>query len=219
MKLSDITKIHMNERDVEAPAVIQFVRGLCDLYPGLSLLDVGAHYSHATYAPGLREIIGDGLYDAIDMLPDEKTAEIVNYYHIADVNDYLPKMAYGVVTCVSVIEHCGIKGYRSHDIWAERMRVFDKLLSLSSVGTFLTFPFGEDGLYPDEYANFTSWELFEMCWIARKQRFDYDLEFWFNEFSPGGHPWQQMTFKDACRVPLDPAKGVRCVCLFSLIRN
>ena len=209
--LDTIQYVHKNERDLEIPAVLKSVSNhIKDID---SLLDVGCHWSWAYYANQLREILQTRKYDGIDIIikEDNQTPNILDKYHVGDIcSTELPK--YDYVACISSIEHCGLSTYKRDDFRAEQHKVFSRLLDVANKYLFLSFPFGLDHVYEGEYANITDLQLLDFTTMAAAQSFIInDLQFYFNEFSPGGEPWQYISWRDAAKKPMIKEKGTQCV--------
>ncbi len=216
---ADIVYKHFNERDVEEPALIDALR---QAMPVRSFLDVGANYSWYTYAPMVRVILnqaaddlgGRPKYTACDVLDCAQTRAIVDHYNVGNVvgADLEP---HDFVACVSTIEHSGISTYKNHDVTAERFNVFDRLVSLARKHLFVTFPFGREGLYENEYANVTPTDLFYFAQQAKaKGLTDVSVAFFYTEFAQGQKPWEEITYEQAKDIPMDKALGCQCVCIF-----
>lgn len=213
--LNDITKKHFNERDVEVPSFVKFVNS--SMPECNSLLDVGGHYSYATYAQSIKDILSTKQYDACDILNDPDTAKIVNKYMVGNVSELdLPK--YDLVSCISVIEHCGITTYKKDDIEEEQNKIFQRMADLANQGLYLTFPYGLPGLFPEQYSNIHNSLLNKFCeyWQNTKgPTATINLQFFYNEFSPQGKPWIELEREVASLVPLRVDLGlVQCVCIF-----
>lgn len=216
--LSDITKAYLNERDVEVPAFVSFIRSMLTADPRItSLLDVGAHYSYATYAPKIRELLASRKYVACDILNDPDTAKIVDNYIVGNVTE-LTMTRFDLVSCISVIEHCGITTYKKDDIELEQLSVFKHMADLSQKGLYLTFPYGMPGIFPNQYSNIHLEMLDKFCeyWrVTKGPDATVDLQFFYNEFSPQGKPWKELSKDDASTIPLRADLGlVQCVCIF-----
>lgn len=206
-----ITCLHRNERDIEIPALIGSVRDhLNDIN---SFIDIGAHWSHAFYASGVRNLLATRIYDAIDIINDELTSKIVDHYFIGNVCD--PKFqleTYDYVACVSVIEHCGLTTYKESNYRNEQYRVFDKLINLANKYLFLSFPFGLDNIWPEQYANITNTQLYAFEYMANKIGFHItDLQFYFSEFAPGGEPYILLSREKAAEKPIRMDRGAQCI--------
>lgn len=196
-------QIHNNERDIEVPFLLDFV---AEKQP-MSLLDVGAFYSWYTYAIPLRAIMRSGIYEAVDPKEDSITEQIVDKYYcssVLDLNGY-----YDFISCVSVIEHCGILESSPREV---RYQVFSKLMSLGR-SVFLSFPFGAPGIYPEQYENITREELFN--WINLVNR-NISLSFWYSEFPQGGKPFSEVDINFASTISLVKEKGTQCVCIMKV---
>lgn len=218
INLSDITRLHFNERDVETPAFISFIRSMIANDPRISsLLDVGAHYSYATYASRVKELLALRKYTACDILDDPETAKVVDEYVVGNVTQ-LSLAKHDLVSCISVIEHCGITTYKKDDIELEQHAVFERMTDLAQKGLYLTFPYGAPGMLPNQYSNIHEGMLDKFCehWkLVKGQSAKIDLQFFYNEFSPHGKPWSELSKEEASKIPLRADLGlVQCVCIF-----
>lgn len=208
LKDKNIQYQHLNERDIEIPFLINSLRRVDDSID--SLLDVGAHYSFAHYAPQIKQMLGPRIYTAVDILPDEKTEAIVDEYLIGNVN-HLEIDPHDFVCCISTLEHCGISTYKVGDYKLEQLRTFRRLLDLTLIYGLASFPFGTEGLYPGEYSNITIPMFREFNRIISQRGFETQGFFFYNEFPQGGKEWSLIDITEAANVPMDASKGVQCV--------
>lgn len=139
-------KIHNNERDVEIPAMLNFVAK----HEPKSLLDVGAHQSHALYARDLRGLVE--VYHGVDVQRDDETAAILDRYVTGNVLTLDLRKKYDMIVSLSSIEHCGISTYKAKSYRQERDKVFKKILRLSRRHVWLSFPVGPAYLMEGQYA-------------------------------------------------------------------
>jgi len=206
-----ITCLYRNERDIEIPALTGSIRDhLNDIN---SFIDIGAHWSHAFYAPGVKNILVNRVYDAVDILSDDLTSKIVDHYFIGNVCEPGFQLeSYDYVACVSVIEHCGLTTYKENNYRNEQYKLFDKLTSLAKKYLFLSFPFGLDDIYPGQLANITNTQLYAFEYMAAKQGLHLaNSQFYFNEFAPGGEPWYLISREEAATKPMIKEKGTQCI--------
>ena len=204
---------HFNERDIEVPLLIRFIRKHADRIG--SLLDVGAYYSHAHYAKAVRAALPEARYDGIDLLPDSESAKILDHYYVKNLMECdLPPC--DMVSCVSTIEHCGLSTYTREDYRGEQVAVFKKLNQLAKKFLYLSFPYGCDGRIAGQYANITPFILDQ---FLRFTDGCVTKRFYFNEFSQMKKKWQVLSEKAAGAVPLLPEKGVRCVCVLQIVKR
>ena len=190
-----------NERDVEVPAVVEFVRRHVPKAARMSLLDVGAHGSHATYAPLLRELVSRQRYAAIDKIHDPATEAIVDEWTTGDLIALPIRDRYDAVTCVSVIEHVGIKPWRSDTAKEERLLMFFSLLRIARSAVLLTAPFGH-GAVTNEYACVTPDELATWSAIASLMGFtdpSNAARFYLGENPQGLQGWREVTHAEASK--------------------
>src|SRR6185369_647825 len=120
---------HLNERDVEIPALLGFLEARRGTFA--SVLDVGAHHSAHYYAPLVRARFPGVVYDGVDIVPDPETAGLIDTYHVGNVTE-VQLGPYDLVSCVSTIEHCGITHYHREDPVAEQLAVFRRLCGLAA---------------------------------------------------------------------------------------
>lgn len=213
---------HKNAHDVEDVLLCDFLREHNDEIK--SVLDVGAHYSHATYAPEVRSLIA-GKYHAVDILPDEKTAAIVDHYYGCNLlerqvhglsgYEYTVSLSYDCVFSISALEHCGMTSYKRDNPREERLRVIRRINELSNQFIFLTFPFGKFAHVPGQYENITNDELHDWmdvlghkCWT----------QFFFSESPQGGKPWKRISSRECAEIPRDPTQDQQTVAVCHWIK-
>ena len=202
-----------NERDVEVPAIIEFVRRNVSKAERRSLLDVGAHGSHATYAPQVRELVSGQRYAAIDKIYDPLTQTIVDEWTTGDMLTHPMRDRYHAVTCVSVIEHVGVKPWRS-DTWKEeRLLLFFSLLRAARHAVLITAPFGS-GFVTNEYQCVSAAELATWMTIAHMMGFSGTARYYLGE-SPQHGPWKEVQHVDALR---GVAGSPFCVMILELLK-
>lgn len=204
-----------NERDVEVPAVVEFVARHASKSARRSLLDVGAHGSHATYAPQVRDLVSGQRYSAIDKIYDPLTQTIVDEWVTGDVvtRNVLDTGRFDAVTCISVIEHVGIKPWRS-DTWREeRLLMFFSLLRIARAAVFITAPFGK-GFVTNEYQCVGPDELATWSTIAGLLGFQGTVRYYMGE-SPQYGPWREVQHAEACG---GVAGSPFCVMLLELVK-
>ncbi len=194
--------IYHNERDLEIPALLEFLRLRPDIE---SALDVGACGTQASYAPEVRTLLKQ--YDGVDILPDPATAEILDGYDVGSLRELAPR-TYDCVFSISTIEHSGISTYKAGDYHLERGRVFIAMYELARKYLLVTCPFGTEMLIPDQYANVTEADL--VNWEAVTGPLQVD--FYFVEGLGG--PFHRIDRETARLVEFDPALGYpRCVAI------
>lgn len=187
-----------NERDVEVPAIVDFVTRHAAKAQRRSLLDVGAHGSHATYAPQVRDLVSGQRYSAIDKIYDPLTQTIVDEWVTGDMITRNPVDTgrFDTVTCVSVIEHVGIKPFRS-DTWKEeRLLMFFSLLRAARSAVLVTAPFGH-GYVTNEYQCVSPDELATWSAIAGLMGFSESRARFYLSESPQGPTWSEVTWAAA----------------------
>ena len=205
-----------NERDVEVPAVVEFVKRRIPQSgrAAPNLLDVGGHGSHATYAPLIRPLIRRRRYEAIDIIFDPLTKTVVDEWYTADFMKWsVPLGRFDAVTCVSVIEHVGVKPWRS-DTWKEeRLLMFFSLLRAARHAVLVTAPFGH-GFVTNEYQCVSPEELATWQTIAHLMGFEGTARYYLGD-SPQYGPWKEVQHVEACR---GVAGSPFCVMVLELLK-
>lgn len=210
MWLRDMPIKTKTDRDAEVPALIEFLK---ELKPN-SLLDVGAHHTHAYYAPEVREMVG--YYDGVDILKDDKTADILDNYFVGNVIELPTDRVYDVVTCVSTIEHAGLSTYEGVPV-DERKALFEKLLLFAGDGAFLSFPAGRGEVVEGQMQTIPRIEYQEYCRLANEAGFGVETRFFYTQGAQAGHPWRE--HKDdllAFNVPYVDFIGNQSICVMQL---
>lgn len=216
----DVSKIeykNFNERDVEVPALLSVLGS----HKPVSVLDAGAHYSWYTYAPKVRELIPRGKYEALDLVADAQTAEIVDRYHTTDLMAFFSEghEQYGATFSISVLEHVGIQPIRVINDRDLRKGFLDAMLILSDSVAFLTFPFGAGGWCLGECIVVADEELVALERVGASQGFASECQFFYNPFPQGREKWVEVSRDVASAVPLEPERGCTCVCLLLFTRT
>lgn len=214
--VSKIEYVNFNERDIEVPGLISVL----NKYKPASVLDVGAHYSWYTYANKVKELVPPGKYEALDLLEDAKTAEIVDRYHVVDATKFVlgDRGKFDLVFSVSVIEHVGVNPTKSPEAITMRKNLVESVIKLSDKVAFLTFPYGSDGEYPGQYMNVTEKELASFEAVGASHGFAAECRFFYNLFPQGREKWVDVSRAGAADVPLKGERGVQCVCLATFSR-
>jgi hypothetical protein len=181
-------------RDAENPSVIEFIRNHSDIS---SLLDVGAHHSHANYAPEVRKLVKE--YEAIDILSDPSTETIVDKYYIGNANNNIINKKYDCVISVSVFEHAGLSTYTApHE--KEVIKLFETCLNLSTKYLWLSFDVGQPFITPYQHSPITK-GIWKKMLILIKQ-YKVKKRFFYTQGAQAGHPWLEHNNEDmAFKIP------------------
>ena len=206
---------HFNERDVEIPAFYSFLEENKDAIS--SLLDIGGHYSWYTYADKTRAILGNKLYDAVDILDCPKTRSIVDNFIVGNVTSI--ENSYDCISCISTIEHAGVSTYKTTDPKHEIIRVFTHMASLAKHCLFCSFPFGKPFTYPNEYTNITLSMCRVFTSIGIGLDFDVQTRYYFNEFPQGRKLWIEVDEQVASMIEARPEYDVQCVAILTMNRR
>lgn len=202
-----------NDRDFEVPLLL----GLVEKAKPSILLDVGAHYSWATYAAELKKLVPN--YYGVDVIDCPQTKKIIDYWATSNVLDVSYSWSFDFVSCISVIEHCGITTYKVDNPYKEQNNVFVKMCDLASGHLLITCPFGTEGLWKGQYSNITVDQAAAWTGIADARGFKVEKQFLFNEFPQGQKKWFTISENEAAKVPLDTTKGVQCNMIFYAYRE
>jgi hypothetical protein len=216
--LSAIELKKKNAHDVEDVALCDFLRMFSSRFDkSSSMLDVGAHHSHAHYARQAKAIF-PGRYEGIDVLEDPDTALLLDEYHVGNFRRILLP-GYDLVFSISALEHCGISTYKAPNYREERYFIARQMFCRATQFVFLTFPFGLGGLVENQYANITGADLYEFNRLADSLDFRcLALDFYYNDHPQQGKPWKAISREEAAQVPLDPAIEQQTVAVCSWMK-
>jgi hypothetical protein len=208
-----------NDRDLEEIIVRDFVARAQNSFNVTTIFDIGCHWSGHTYAPFVRDMIGNGVfYHGVDILdPDEETPKYLKYVQGNVLDPSLITTNYEIgggqdlVLCISSIEHAGITTYQKTDYKSEQHKVFNKCLDLTKKRFLLTHPYGLEALYEGQYANITPAMLSIWQQLSRDKGFSYQTNYYWNPFCQGGGKWHEVDKEFADKQPMDKSKGTQCV--------
>lgn len=198
------------DRDCEVPLLVEYIKSKS---PITSLLDVGAHYSSSSthYAHQIRPLITQ--YDGVDIIYDPEAKKILNTFYTGNANEInLPQ--YEMVICVSTIEHAGLSTYKA-DYVEERMKLFMKCLELTKKYMWISFPVGQEYVYPNELAPVTDKQL--KRWEILTSNFKVKERFFYNQGPQANHPWYEHTKRDvAVKIPYLDFIGNQSICVLEI---
>ena len=207
MNLDAIEYKHYNDRDLEIPAVLEYVTARRHKID--SALDVGAHHAYAHYAPAMRSLLTGKLYDSVDFQLCEETQKCVDNYFVGDFKS-LDKQ-YDLVMCISTLEHCGMYAPAAEDYVAEQKSVVEHILKTARKYAFLSFPFGAEGVWRPHYTNITLDLLNWMIERGKQLGFEADILTVYNEFPQGREKWGVIPLEEASLKPLKIDRGIQCL--------
>lgn len=209
MNLNSLEYLFFNERDIETPAIINFIQeNKKDI---TSILDIGAHYSYATYASQIRNILPQSIYDGVDPRFCSQTNQIVNNFITGNVLNVHKN--YDCVTAISTFEHIGIHPNTQDNYRLQQKTVISHSLQLANKFCLFTFPYGKDELFENEYSNFTMDMVKHI--ESSKPEFQFSSLFFFNEFPQMKEKWISIPQFQANQKPLLKERGVQCVAVVS----
>lgn len=200
------------DRDAEVPMLLDFVK---PKVPIGRLLDVGAHYSSHHYAPELRKYVTE--YHGIDILDDLETKKILDTYIVGNANEYFENQfnLYDMVICVSTIEHAGVSTYKREDVKEEQQRLFETCLRLASKYLWISFPLGQEYVYPNEFSMITEKQL--KRWETITNNFKVKERFLYNQGSQAGYPWHEHNKRNvAVKIPYIDFIGNQSTCILEI---
>jgi hypothetical protein len=198
-----------NERDLEIAAVIDFIKE----HKGIrSVLDVGAHNTHSTYAKEIKGLVKQ--YCGVDIVGDLETALILDNYFVGNVLDEQLKVpSADLVFSISSIEHSGISTYQA-DWKAERVKVFKKMYELADKYLIVTCPFGAEMLIEGQYANISAEDLDLFRSVTATK---LDIDYYFTPAQQS--EFTKITYEEACKVEFDPNIGIpRCIAIIRVYK-
>jgi len=198
---------YFSERNIEIPKLLEFLDRHSDEIE--TVLDVGCAGSQY-----LEEIKKRGkVINGVDMRYDEKIEDLLKDYTVADFLD-LDFGTYDFVICLSTIEHYGVKQKPDPDYTGLQLFFFERLVLTAKKFLFVTFPYGEPAVHPNEFSAVYPWLLDRF--LAGLEKYKVELEFYFNEEPQKGEGWRKIEREEAGRVKYDPSKGVQCVCILKV---
>lgn len=203
--------VFRNERDVEVPLFLDFL----ERHKPQSLVDVGAFYTHATYARAARKLI-PGTYIGVDPRICDKTEEIVdgwgNYEYSRETRLFLE-----CVSCISTLEHVGAESSVAAERESQQLSLATAILNDARKCAFLSFPFGREGWVKDSYSNITVELLARILLEAERRGFTTSATF-YRSSTPTDGGWEEIDSETASLEPFDlPSApgfvGCHCVCI------
>lgn len=200
------------ERDAEVPL---FLEWLAARQPS-SLLDVGAHYSHAYYAREAAAIMAGKVYMALDLAECQLTRAIVTDYIVADIMDGGPACA--AVSCISTLEHFGANMPEEFRRTIAKRTGALAVIERAQKSFFLSFPFGEEGHMHGHYSNLTPPDVDWITAAAERGHVGYPFTVqarFFGSDTPICGGWHEISREQASRTPLRPERGVEAICILT----
>ncbi len=202
-----------NERDAEVPLFLEFLERV----KPTSLLDVGAHYTHAYYAKEAKAIMGPWPYRGIDLAMDLETAKVLDQYIVGDFMREDRRESADAVSCISTLEHFGAPLPQSYIRSARQYSGAVRIFETARRAAFLTFPFGLPGWIPDHYSNITDALLWDICETGTALGFSMRSSFYASE-TPQSGGWAEVSHEAAHVAPLRADKGVECICVLEAMK-
>lgn len=205
----DFPIVNKTDRDVENVVVKEWVENI----KPQSLLDVGAHYSHQSYALSIRPFIDQ--YDGIDILECAETADVLDNYIVGNANE-AELTPYEAVMCISTLEHAGLSTYQGDHV-EEMMSLFKTCISHAEKYALFTFPVGLEYTYPGQLSLITKDHLRRFKMIAKG--WSIRERFFLSQGPQAGHPWQEHDDRDlALSISYVSTWGNRSICALELSR-
>lgn len=200
---------YRNERDVEIPLLMKFVKDHPDIK---TALDVGC--ARAFYISWLRHHVLR--LDGIDFDFDESINRYLSNYFTADfVGVDLDQ--YDLVTAISTVEHYGIKQKPDKCPFCVQIKFIEQMAWTTKKYLFLTFPYGQSALVKDEFMVYSALKLKTL--LSSLEDFGLVVRFFYNRDPRQGLSWQECGSTIADDVWYDPEKGVQCVCVIEGVKK
>jgi hypothetical protein len=202
-------KKYFNERDVEIPLMIEFIKKHKDIK---SVLDIGV--TGASYINKVSELVD--IFDGVDINPAPKEEKILNKFYRGDARFLKFESKYDLVMSISSIEHYGVKvgSLRYKKIWELNARLIRVMYLLSNKYMFLTFPYGKTAKEEGEFRNINKYNLSLFRAVCIPERIK--ASFYFNSAPQLKGDWIKISEDTATRVQYLKEYGTRCVCIFEV---
>jgi len=200
---------YQNERDVEIPLLINFIKSHKDI---LSVLDVGC--ARAFYLEYLKGLV-DKL-DGIDFEEDENAVCFLDHFFQGDfMGGNFEK--YDLVSSVSVIEHYGVKQIPVENYQDKQVELVKKIGRTSLKYIFLSFPYGQLTVAPGKFSIVDD-VLLSMFGDVLDE-FKPIPEFYFNNNPQAGKEWYQVEQAFADSQEYNERLGVCCICVLKGVKK
>jgi hypothetical protein len=212
LKITDFTQrfpvVTEGDRDVKVPTLLAFFQRIGHVD---SLLDIGAHSSSRHYAKELLPFTDR--YDGIDLIDDPETQPYLTHYYVGNAITY-PLQTYDAVICVSTIEHAGVSTYKG-DYVQERMKLFERCVSLANKYVWISFPVGQEYVHLNEFAPITEEQLSR--WESLASQFKVTERFFYTPGAQLGAPYYEHTKRDvAVKIPYLEWLGCQSLCIMEI---
>lgn len=194
--IKEFPVVNRTDRDCESPLLLEYIKSNAESMG--SLLDIGAHHSASSthYAHKIRPLVKK--YDGVDIVDDPEAKKVLDHFYVGNANTLdLPQ--YDMVICVSTIEHAGLSTYKG-DYVSERMQLFMRCLELTKKYMWISFPVGQEYIFPNELAPITDKQL--KRWETLTSNFKVKERFFYTQGAQAGFPWREHTKRDvAVKIP------------------
>ena len=197
------------DRDSELVLFLEFLRS----HPVESFLDIGAHYStYNEYADKVRPQVKR--YDGVDIIPDPEATKILDNFYVGNAND-IKLQQYDMVVCISTIEHAGVSTYKAEDIKKEQNRLFETCLNHAKKYMWISFPVGQQYVYPNELSVITEDQL--SYWEKLTKPYKVNQFYLYTQGAQAGHPWNQHRKREtAVKIPYIDFIGNQSICVMEV---
>ena len=200
---------YRNERDVEIPLLLEFIRKHKDIEKAL---DVGC--ARSVYLEKARELIK--IFDCIDIEADQKASPFLDNYFLGDVIEKDLDI-YDLVFAISVIEHYGVKQKPASCPLCSQKDMIKKLASLAKKYLFLSFPYGQPYTEPGEFIVISKDKL--EYYLPALKDFNLKIRYYINDNLQAESKWYEVDQFVADASIYDKKYGIRCVCIVEGIRK
>lgn len=205
----DFPDKYQSERNVEIPLLLDFVKSRPDIKRAL---DVGC--SHALYAKELSEAVPH--LDGIDLVLDHDVNQYFKKFFVGDVLNLKLKL-YDLVSCVSTLEHYGVKHETGDDYEAKQEALVKRLGSLAKKYVYITIPYGQPQhvLGTHSITGNKTLAKFRKALVG----FKTTVEFYSKAFPENQGQWVQVPQKKADSVVYTPGGYVTCLCIIKAVKK
>ena len=205
----DFKNKYKNERDVEIPCLIDFIKAHEDIEKALDVGYARSEYGHEV--AGLIEF-----FDGIDLRRDKKALLYLDDYFLGDFLE-VALDPYDFVFSISTIEHYGVKQKPHNCPECQQKKMVKRMAFLARKYIFLSFPYGQLDFIEGDHVVYAFGSLGELCKSLKE--FDLKIRFFFNPDPRSDYKWFECTQIMADGVRHDPKLGVRCICIIEGVRK
>jgi hypothetical protein len=197
------------DRDAELPLLYEFL----DRHgPFDSVLDVGSF--GIEYAEKIRGLTDT--FHACDIEVDDRLLDIVDEFYAGNFNSIRFNRKYDLVLCVSTLEHAGLSTYKG-DYRKERVKMFNKCVTLAELFLWISFPVGQAYVYPDQLAIVPASVLAKF--ESKVEEMQVTQRFLYTQGAQAGHFWIEHDKREvATKIPYVDYIGNQSICVMEAVK-